>query len=449
MLRGGFSIPDELIPSKTIIHVIQKKGFAMNYLLSFSTAYLETVIIYFVAARFTKKRTLSFKKYVQICLEITALCCISYVLFPEMSPTVQFIMEQIAIFCICFPFETNLTNQCTLSITSSYTVFICKTSILIVLKKGKFFSNPYILLFVVLFSTFFIIYLIFKLPIRRFFQRIQKSSFAYKVAFVYFYLFLISIFIPLQAGSEFITRNLQVCIIVSLLMLISSGTLFYYDKVISARNSDIIYYQKNMPIYENLIHGIRTNQYDFAARMKSLNTLLTSTDNLNSIQDELIQYTSDEVLPVQSYSFLKLSMPLLAASLYSQSQFALEQKKRIIFSIHNYHLHSKISEVLLSDLANILVQNALEATHDNGQIYVTIDSDESQTSIEVRNPVDRFYDDMETSGFFKNGYSTKNKTNHGYGLYYLSKTVHKNKGELFINCAEFEQQYWIIIKITV
>ena len=68
----------------------------MNYLLSFSTAYLETVIIYFVAARFTKKRTLSFKKYVQICLEITALCCISYVLFPEMSPTVQFIMEQIA-----------------------------------------------------------------------------------------------------------------------------------------------------------------------------------------------------------------------------------------------------------------------------------------------------------------------------------------------------------------
>lgn len=426
----------------------------MNYLLSFLITYTEDLILYLIAANYSGKFVLTVKQYIKMFLEITFLCFIIYVCFPDMHPAIIVILGQVITICVCFPFETGMTNKITLFITSMLTMFVCEIPapiVLAVLFNTNTITNHFALSFIGHCMTILIVFFIFKTPVKQLFNRTLKTSFAYKTALIYFYIFLISTLIPARSNPQFIYKNAQLGVICSLLMLISVGTLFYYEKVITTKNSDITYYQKNMPIYEDLIHGIRTNQHEFANRMQSLNVLLTESEDLNTIRENLLKYTSEYALPIHSYAFLKLNMPLLAASLYSQSNKALSQGKQLNFTIHTYELHTCVSEVLLSDLSNILIQNALEESKTGAQIYVTIDSNDTQTMIEVRNPVDRLYTNDELSNFFKSGYTTKKKEDfsHGYGLYFLSKTIHKKKGQLLINCAEFEGEYWISIKMKI
>ena len=366
----------------------------MNYLLSFLITYTEDLILYLIAANYSGKFVLTVKQYIKMFLEITFLCFIIYVCFPDMHPAIIVILGQVITICVCFPFETGMTNKITLFITSMLTMFVCEIPapiVLAVLFNTNTITNHFALSFIGHCMTILIVFFIFKTPVKQLFNRTLKTSFAYKTALIYFYIFLI------------------------------------------------------------LIHGIRTNQHEFANRMQSLNVLLTESEDLNTIRENLLKYTAEYALPIHSYAFLKLNMPLLAASLYSQSNKALSQGKQLNFTIHTYELHTCVSEVLLSDLSNILIQNALEESKTGAQIYVTIDSNDTQTMIEVRNPVDRLYTNDELSNFFKSVYTTKKKEDfsHGYGLYFLSKTIHKKKGQLLINCAEFEGEYWISIKMKI
>lgn len=426
-------------------------------LLTLFITFTEQVVCYFITANYTGTFLLTRKTYIKLFFELTFIWAIIFVIFPNMNPLIRMILGQLLGFCTCSQFEDKLKDKLLLFILTILTMFILEIPCNVILSIGTstgILTNIYLRPLVAHAITFVVIYFSFQTPLKNLYRRTLKTSFAFKTILVYFYLLMISILVPIHANLEFLYSDFQVYFFPTVIMLISAMVLFYYEKVIMTKNSDIDYYQKNMPIYEDLIHGIRTNQHEFANRMQSLNALLSESEDLNAMRDNLVRYTSEYAAPIHSYSFLKLNMPLLAASLYNQSNLALAQEKALNVTIHTYDLYTKISEVLLSDLSNILIQNALEESKTGSVIYVSIDSDKErqQTSIEVRNPVDRHFTEQELSQFFQSGYTTKEtdiSEKHGYGLYFLSKTIHKKRGKLMISCSQLEEQHWITIQFII
>ena len=100
-----------------------------------------------------------------------------------------------------------------------------------------------------------------------------------------------------------------------------------------------------------------------------------------------------------------------------------------------------------------MVQNAIEASVSGNNIYISINSSDNKTTIEVRNLVDHQISDSEISLFFSNSYSTKNKADdnktHGFGLYYLNKQVSIYKGSILATCINHNSKYWMIFKLTI
>lgn len=237
-----------------------------------------------------------------------------------------------------------------------------------------------------------------------------------------------------------------------IIVIISNVLLLYYEKVISLKNTDLEYYRKYLPVYENLINDIRASQHEFTNRIQALQILCDSAEN-NDFARQLREYTNTYSKPLHAYPLLTVNSPLFVASLYSLYLKGESEGIAITFDVSTNKLESCVSEIMLSDLACILLQNAIEASKPEDNIYVHIHSENGKTIVEVRNIVERLITDEEISGFFNNSYSTKNtsteKKKHGLGLYYLNRQININKGELFATCISYNKKYWMIFRFTI
>lgn len=89
----------------------------------------------------------------------------------------------------------------------------------------------------------------------------------------------------------------------------------------------------------------------------------------------------------------------------------------ITFDITNTNLQTRVSEQLFSDLACILTQNAIEACHAGDNIYIYMTSEQ--------------------------------ETPHGFGLYYLHKTVLRQRGTISTICTEHNGTYWMVFRLIL
>ena len=237
---------------------------------------------------------------------------------------------------------------------------------------------------------------------------------------------------------------LSITIIVNICIL-------YYDQNNYKKEQELLSYKKNLPIYETLINDIRSSQHEFSNRIQSIINLSVICDDCETLKENLLKYSTDFSKPLQAYPLLTINMPLLAASIYSLAAKAYELGINVQFDILSNNLKSNAPENVISDLAAILLQNAIEASSSGNEIYILLSSDE-KTKIEIRNQVDRKVSPEELSSFFKQGYSTKNKSDskkHGLGLYYLKKQIHKYNGNVTVNCSNFNDKNWVCIQVEI
>lgn len=151
-----------------------------------------------------------------------------------------------------------------------------------------------------------------------------------------------------------------------------------------------------------------------------------------------------------------MNIPLLAASLYNQYEYANNNNINIIFNIPSSKLFCPLPEYLLTDFVHILVQNAIEATHSGQYIYVCIQNRQNYIVVEVRNPSTTFYskEDLHLLLTCKPGKSDKTKEKkdgiaHGYGLYHLRKTLTKYEGVLVADCVNTSDTNWIVFRMVI
>ena len=293
-----------------------------------------------------------------------------------------------------------------------------------------------------------------KTPVKQVYTNIISTSFTYKISLISSYLYIATILVICQYDVNYLYSNVVLFVVVIMILIVSNIILLYYEKVISKKNQNIAFYKKYLPIYENLINDIRANQHEFSNRMQSLQILCDSASLDVSIANKLREYTNTYSKPFHAYPLLAVNKPLFAASLYSLYIKGESLGITITFNVASTELECSFSEVVLTDLSSILLQNAIEASKSGDNIYVAINSTDNKTTVEVRNKVDTQITDSEISNFFTYKYSSKNtehthNNQHGFGLYYLKKEIEKCHGKLLATCVQFDDNYWMIFKITI
>ena len=302
--------------------------------------------------------------------------------------------------------------------------------------------------------TLIFIFIIMKTPAKRLFINIISTSFAYKISLISSYLYIAAILVICQYNVHYLYSNVVLFVVVIMILIVSNIILLYYEKVISIKNQNISFYKKHLPIYENLINDIRANQHEFANRIQALQILCDSVSLDAPFANKLREYANTYSKPFHAYPLLAVNKPLFAASLYSLYLKGEASGISIEFNVSSTELKCSISEVLLTDLSSILLQNAIEASKSGDNIYISISSANNKTTVEIRNKVDTYITDSEISEFFTYKYSSKNTShsesnNHGFGLYYLKRKIEKCKGELLATCILFNNNYWMIFRITL
>ncbi|MGN0367637.1 MAG: sensor histidine kinase [Wujia sp.] len=289
-------------------------------------------------------------------------------------------------------------------------------------------------------------------PYRHLYTTLKNTAFLYKILLINSYLVLAIILLFMKDKTIQFYQNLSFFITVTAVLFIFNLYVLYYEQHLQMERQKAISYQENLPIYKALIDEIRSNQHEFNNRIQSLGQLPLTCKDYESLCREISKNTNQYKLPSRSYALLQLNMPLLSATLYNLYTKANEQGIHIIFDIASTNIQSHAPEYLLADFASIVTENAIEACKEGDNIYVQISSKNNYLHFEVRNPSENLYTIEEINNFFKKGYSTKEqntKTQHGLGLYYLTKELMQYDGSISADCAGYDNQNWIIVTFCV
>ena len=321
----------------------------------------------------------------------------------------------------------------------------------------------------------FILFLLRHTKLKNLFNTVKNASLPFRIIVINSYLVLLFVLLFFKFHDFVVYQNTvapyiySYCALGIFLVLINVWILSY-DHRTRLQQQEIKSYQKNLPIYDSLIHEITDNQHKYMDRLQSFSDLPDVYKDYDTLSAALKAYTKEYENPMRYYPLLQINMPLLAASLYSMASHAQEKGIALQFDIVNAVLESHAPEHELTDYITILTQNAIEACKAGDTIYALLDSKEGSVRYEIRNPVPAMISPEEIGNFFKRGYSTKQTQagsdaaskqassdatskqaddKRGLGLYYLQTNVTKSGGSVGADCVCYEGSYFIIFRLIL
>ena len=349
------------------------------------------------------------------------------------------LLNKLLLYCIAFGYIT--ITQC---------ILVCIFSVFFISTKPWYMGAVANIL-----TSFMILISLHFTPLKRLYFLVINANFPLKILLWNCYLILISLLLTIKIDNSLIYENPTYIFTIATIILTINVCLLYYDAKLSNQKQVLLSYEKNLPIYESLIHEIRSNQHEYANRIQTLQNLAYTCTDYQSLKDALNSYTIQYIKPLHAYPLLKINMPLLAAALYNLGAQAEKQHITLQFDVVSEHLKSKVPEYLLTDFACVLTQNAIEASIENDIVYIHISSKDNTTRFEVRNPVKRMYMANEIQCFFDKKHSQKKHVKkegtvpHGYGLYMLHEQLKRYDGILRADCVEYKKQYWMIFHLEI
>ncbi len=224
----------------------------------------------------------------------------------------------------------------------------------------------------------------------------------------------------------------------------------YYQKRNDQQAKELENYEKYLPIVEEMVSYIRLQQHDFNNHLQTIQMLpLTHTD-YNSLKQAVMSYGCSAGLVPASLEVLKLNMKLVAGFLISKSEECMLRKRNIKIDIKNYSLQTILPEYKLIEVMGILLDNAIEATSEDQDIYVNINSLENQVHFYISNPGPELTPQLRNL-FFTKGYSTKQheKQQHGIGLYKLKKIADSYNGMIILDNKISDGQMLVCFEVRI
>ncbi len=300
-------------------------------------------------------------------------------------------------------------------------------------------------------ATLLLVFIIFfATPYPLLYKKISNAAKPLHLLLINSYLIFVFVLLIFKTDQTSVYKNPFFLLSILLLILSINIGLLYYDFTLQKKQTELLSHKKNLPIYRALIQDIRANQHEYSNRLQALSLLPATCKDYDSLCLALKAYTKEYSHSLYAYPLLQINMPLLAASLYNLANQAAEKNITVHFNAVSPKLQSQAPEYVVSDLACILLQNAVEASASGDYIYVSIDCKDGAIVFEVRNSSPIFYTKDELQNFFKKEYSTKSPcANSGLGLFYFKRTIERYQGAFGYDCITYNNHIWIVMKFIL
>lgn len=428
----------------------------MNLLIVAISSVLEFFCLYIPAKKFAQTSLRPSGNDLIACL----ILAIPSTLIPDAYGTLLWITGQV-LYMIYFlsQYKGKLLNRFFLFLLSYGSVIICQYLVIILVAFLPVNTASWYMPILGNFLTMLVVFCFFQFTrIYKIYPIIVSSSLPLRLIILNTYLVFVSVLLLNKLDLSHAYDKSAYLFSLVILLLAANTCMIYYERRLDFQKTELLSYQKNLPIYETLIHEIRAHQHEYVNHLQTLRTLPNTCPDYESLCNALSGYASAYSTPQRAYPLLTLNMPLLAASLYNLAAKAEEQGISILFDITSSKLESTVPEHILTDFVCILTQNAIEASKSGDTIYTLVSSDNGTTHFEIRNPSDVFYTREQVNRFFQKGYTTKEPsrksskkthTPHGYGLYQLLSKVNKLNGIVGADCIKFEEKYWMIFRLEI
>jgi len=291
-----------------------------------------------------------------------------------------------------------------------------------------------------------IIILIIKcIPIDNMYVFIRSKSIMFRIIVTNIFVLLYFISMLWQIEEMHIVESITIMIAIILLVIFINVILMKEALISKVYEEKLLVYDTYLPIIDDLMEEIKEKQHDYHNHIQTL-VVLNEKKN-NAFSEETKNYLNK----IQENEFwkelMKIDNKIIAAFLYSKYLEAKEKNIEISFEIHNMLLDSKHTNYELVEMYGILIDNAIEATEREMQkkeIVIRFYKSGGSNIFQIENP-SKFISTSEINEFFQKGYSTKQESSKGIGLYKLKQLLKSTGGTVIFSCDNLRKT--VVIEI--
>jgi hypothetical protein len=248
-------------------------------------------------------------------------------------------------------------------------------------------------------------------------------------------------------------------IIQNILLIISVSSIFVFTNIVTIKNGMVLKQQKEqiyifknyLPIVDELINELRAKQHEFDNHIQAISMLADTCKDYDELTYEIKKYSNYIVKDNEISMLLKLNNKILAGFIYSKHKQANEKNLILDIDIDNYFIETKVQDQQLIEIMGTLLDNAFDASGDNNNIKLNINSEDNKLLIEVKNK-SPYLDSKTIKRIFNKGFSTK-KSDHkkirGYGLYNLKNIIDNYNGKIYVHNEKDNNNNWVVFKVIV
>ncbi|PHS29726.1 MAG: hypothetical protein COA82_12395 [Alkaliphilus sp.] len=279
-----------------------------------------------------------------------------------------------------------------------------------------------------------IIILIIKcIPIDNMYVFIRSKSIMFRIIVTNIFVLLYFISMLWQIEEMHIVESITIMIAIILLVIFINVILMKEALISKVYEEKLLVYDTYLPIIDDLMEEIKEKQHDYHNHIQTL-VVLNEKKN-NAFSEETKNYLNK----IQENEFwkelMKIDNKIIAAFLYSKYLEAKEKNIEISFEIHNLLIDSKHTNYELVEMYGILIDNAIEATEREMQkkeIVIRSYKSGGSNIFQIENP-SKFISTSEINKFFQKGYTIKQESSKGIGLYKLRQHLKSTGGTVIFS----------------
>ena len=294
-----------------------------------------------------------------------------------------------------------------------------------------------------------IIILIILILLRKFIIAKFKMSIAYLDARINFYTIAIfGVYIVYlknlwQYDHDIILNNITMSIVGMGILFLSQIIIYFKIIRLVKEEANLKCSNEYSKVIDDIIVEIRRKQHDFINYKNAIKGMVEVLDS-NDIKKEIIKYMNEE--SKDNYNVNKLIYirnPVIRAVLY---KFICESESRNIefyYEIENDVIDDILNYIETTNVLSNLLNNAFEEVERDEciqkYIKVRLYNNNNEHHIIIINSIIT-NSNIKIDKIFQKGYSSKQRTNRGYGLYNVKKIIDNYNGKIKIglNNDEFK-----------
>lgn len=203
--------------------------------------------------------------------------------------------------------------------------------------------------------------------------------------------------------------------------------------------------------FEEQLDRVRFKQHDMKNHLSAIFGMIEEIkgdDDKFLLQKEYYDYLLNDK---EYKQLVKGGNPIFTGFINNKIQEMEDKEIDFRYEIAYIELESGLSVYEWIEITGILLDNAMEAVEDQSKelkkIHMELRQNQNQIILKVSN-ISRYIDNVESTAFFRKGYSTKGK-GRGIGLAKVKETILSKNGEIIVRNMKRNNQNWIEFIICI